>query len=292
MVPAPPLVDLTPPNAVAAAPHGGHGHFLPIVQAAPSPAFQLLERVRVADQSAAHALRQLRGDGTPVVMHPTIPAGQPGLAMVNVPFVFDPALNGLQPNPHFQPAVGDAVANYCVDALIGHGAFSSVYAATSLEHGSRVSLKILNHGHLELETGLVEVAMHARILRADPQGQRPLLRMLACFYHRERLVLVTERLYGSVLAHYMHLETTGERAQYYTGATMASMARQMLDALGFLHALGVAHCDVKPANICLIDPVARTFKLIDFGHALTAHDVHASYAQSRWYRALYAAHPR
>lgn len=175
--------------------------------------------------------------------------------------------------------------SYCVDALIGHGAFSSVYAATSLEHGSRVSLKILNHGHLELETGLVEVAMHARILRADPQGQRPLLRMLACFYHRERLVLVTERLYGSVLAHYMHLETTGERAQYYTGATMASMARQMLDALGFLHALGVTHCDVKPANICLIDPVARTFKLIDFGHALTAHDVHASYAQSRWYRA-------
>lgn len=69
-------------------------------------------RVRVADQSAAHALRQLRGDGTPVVMHPTIPAGQPGLAMVNVPFVFDPALNGLQPNPHFQPAVGDAVAKY------------------------------------------------------------------------------------------------------------------------------------------------------------------------------------
>ena len=45
------------------------------------------------------------------------------------------------------------------------------------------------------------------------------------------------------------------------------------------------HCDVKTANICVVNSDARIFKLIDFGSAVLEYDVHMSYVQSRWYRA-------
>ena len=62
-------------------------------------------------------------------------------------------------------------------------------------------------------------------------------------------------------------------------------APQLLDALAFLHSIGVTHCDVKPPNICIVNSEARQFKLIDLGAAVLTHDVHSSYVQSRWYRA-------
>ena len=41
------------------------------------------------------------------------------------------------------------------------------------------------------------------------------------------------------------------------------LVTQLAEALSYLHALGFAHADVKPANVCLRDP--ETFVLIDIG---------------------------
>ena len=68
---------------------------------------------------------------------------------------------------------------------------------------------------------------------------------------------------------------------------MATLSSHILSALAFLHRFGIAHCDVKPENICLTsaNPMRTAFKLIDFGSAVLKYDVHNSYVQSRWYRA-------
>ena len=60
---------------------------------------------------------------------------------------------------------------------------------------------------------------------------------------------------------------------------------QLLSGLAFTHDRGIAHCDIKPENICILSASKRRFKIIDFGSATLQYDCHNSYVQSRWYRA-------
>ena len=97
---------------------------------------------------------------------------------------------------------------------------------------------------------------------------------------------MTELLAESLFTCYRRFgDRAEERLRFFNAQTTGALAAQMLDALAFLHALGVAHCDVKAENICLAKGVNRRFKLIDFGSAVLRFDVHNSYVQSRWYRA-------
>jgi eukaryotic-like serine/threonine-protein kinase len=49
----------------------------------------------------------------------------------------------------------------------------------------------------------------------------------------------------------------------------ARLARRVADALTYAHARGVIHCDIKPANIFMVD--RRKPKVLDFGIARVAH---------------------
>ena len=59
------------------------------------------------------------------------------------------------------------------------------------------------------------------------------------------------------------------------------LTAQLLDSCAYLASIGIAHCDIKAGNICIADEAGRVFKLIDFGSAVMAGDVHVSYVQSR-----------
>jgi serine/threonine protein kinase len=57
----------------------------------------------------------------------------------------------------------------------------------------------------------------------------------------------------------------------------ASVVRQVIEAVGFIHSRGVVHRDIQPDNILLREPseMPRTFvvKVVDFGHsAIIAED--------------------
>ncbi|KAK4054558.1 glycogen synthase kinase 3 [Microbotryomycetes sp. JL201] len=61
---------------------------------------------------------------------------------------------------------------------------------------------------------------------------------------------------------------------------------QIVRAVGYMHALGVCHRDLKPHNI-MVDPMTGKAILIDFGSAkvLRPGDTNVSYTCSRFYRA-------
>lgn len=64
-----------------------------------------------------------------------------------------------------------------------------------------------------------------------------------------------------------------------------SITRQCLEALEFLHCLGLIHCDLKPENILIKSYSRCEIKVIDLGSSCFQTDHLCSYVQSRSYRA-------
>jgi len=258
--------------------------------------FSLLERTKLSAPAVTNALRVRYGSQPPsdpsrIIFHEGTPREDvPGarLARISVPYIFDPAKNGLESSPELTIGAGDVVANeYEIHSPIGNGSFSSVFCAMSKTHGRPVSVKILKNTKDTFDAGLGEVRVLAMLAKADPHNEHALLRMLDFFYYREHLFIVTELLHSTLLAHCSQLSQLGVNARlsFYNATTLGKMARQILDALQVLHELGVTHCDVKTTNICVAVRDGTDFKLIDFGSATSVHDTHSSEVQSRWYRA-------
>ena len=66
---------------------------------------------------------------------------------------------------------------------------------------------------------------------------------------------------------------------------MQSITIQCLEALEFLHKLGIIHCDLKPENILVKSYSRCEIKIIDLGSSCFQTDHLCSYVQSRSYRA-------
>lgn len=64
-----------------------------------------------------------------------------------------------------------------------------------------------------------------------------------------------------------------------------SITIQCLEALQFLHGLGLIHCDLKPENILVKSYSRCEIKVIDLGSSCFETDHLCSYVQSRSYRA-------
>ncbi|XP_070053110.1 uncharacterized protein [Nicotiana tomentosiformis] len=66
---------------------------------------------------------------------------------------------------------------------------------------------------------------------------------------------------------------------------LQTITRQCLEALVFLHNLGIIHCDLKPENILIKSYRRCEIKVIDLGSSCFQSDPLSLYVQSRSYRA-------
>ncbi len=149
---------------------------------------------------------------------------------------------------------------YHVERELGEGGMATVYLATDLKHGRDVAIKVL---HPDLAAAL--------------GGERFLteIRTTARLQHPHILPLLDSGVADGLLFYvmpYVAGETLGtrlERERQLPVEDALRIAREVADALGAAHALGIVHRDIKPDNILLQGGHAV---VADFGIALAVQE--------------------
>jgi serine/threonine-protein kinase len=154
-------------------------------------------------------------------------------------------------------AIGDVLDAYRITGLIARGVTASIFKAVDARSGVTVTIKVPHtayegdpvfQAHFHREARIGRRLNHSRILKALPPETQ------------SRTYLVTEYVDGvtlrSLLRPQVPLET--ERA--------LDIARQIAEALVYLHGLHVVHRDVKPENVLITRDGG--LKILDFGIAL------------------------
>lgn len=177
---------------------------------------------------------------------------------------------------------------YKVIDPVGEGGFGLTYLAHSTLHDRAFVLKLLKLERVEDWKALELFEREATVMRTlDHEGIPSYVEFFATSGEHAvaledlssiqdtsaTIVLVQELVNGKDLAVRMR---SGERM---TASQLESIARQLLDILGYLHALNppIVHRDVSPKNI-ILDQNERV-SLVDFGaiqHTLTTNTVGGS----------------
>ncbi len=179
--------------------------------------------------------------------------------------------------------VGTTVAEkYSVESVVGEGGFAIVYRATHLLWKRPVALKVFNalfDAPVETREKLRDDFVREGALLAELSEQSAAIcqaRDVGMLNVRGRDVpfMVLEWLEGASLDAVLVDEVARNLPPRSLEATMALIEPAAL-ALGLAHARGIAHRDVKPANVFVVgDPRAErpTVKLLDFGIAKVVQD--------------------
>jgi len=200
-------------------------------------------------------------------------------------------------------------SRYRVMELLGDGTFGRVLLAKDRE--DLLAIKVIRDVERYTESAVIEANILEDIRNKDPEGKRSRSAIMKRqFMHGRHLCLVFEPCGQSL---YDFLKMNGFRGFWLQD--IQTMARQTMEALGFLHkTMKMTHTDLKPENILLQSmarpdeaefprsalwkpdtgydpnmpyrrPVSAGIKLIDFGNATYEKDHHTSTISTRQYRA-------
>ncbi|KAF5193847.1 Dyrk-family kinase pom1 [Thalictrum thalictroides] len=173
---------------------------------------------------------------------------------------------------------------YYVTEYLGSAAFSKVIQAHDLHTGVNVCLKIIKNDKDFFDQSLDEIKLLKFVNKHDPADENHILRLYDYFYHQEHLFIVCELLRANLYEFSKFNQDSGGEA-YFTLSRLQIITRQCLEALRYLHHLGIIHCDLKPENILIKSYSRCEIKVIDLGSSCFKTDNLGLYVQSRSYRA-------
>lgn len=192
---------------------------------------------------------------------------------------------GFEENKDLPIVLNTTIAGrYYVTEYLGSAAFSKVVQAHDLQTGVDVCMKIIKNDKDFFDQSLDEIKLLKFVNRHDSADQHHILRLYDYFYHREHLFIVCELLRANLYEFLKYNQESGGEA-YFTLSRLQIITRQCLEALKYLHHLGVIHCDLKPENILIKSYSRCQIKIIDLGSSCFQTDNLCLYVQSRSYRA-------
>jgi serine/threonine-protein kinase len=155
-------------------------------------------------------------------------------------------------------SAGDRLGQYEVIERVACGSMGAVFAARCLRTDARVALKVLVGERARTDIGAARFVQESQL--ACSLRHEGLVRGVGFGTDRGRRYFVMELVDGPSLRG--KIKADGSLPEREVARIGAQIAR----ALGYLHAEGVVHRDVKPANI-LLDPATGQAKLCDLGLA-------------------------
>jgi diguanylate cyclase (GGDEF)-like protein len=157
--------------------------------------------------------------------------------------------------------------NFRVLHELSRGAMGVVYRGEDLGLGRPVAIKVLRSdlasdrdlvARFRAEAGLLASMHHNNLVQVFSLGE-----------HGGDVYFVMELVEGQPLSEV--LRSTIHRGEWFPTAAVAQVSMEIADALDAMHARGLIHRDVKPANI-LLDRDRDRAVLVDVGVAVKAGD--------------------
>lgn len=154
-----------------------------------------------------------------------------------------------------QHASAPRIGGYVLAELLGEGAYGQVWRAWQLRTRKEVAVKVFKQrGGLDWIFLQREVE---RLLRLDRHPH--VVTLLDAGLDSDPPFYVIDLLSGGSLQQFVRPGAQARRPK------VMEWARQICDALGYVHRKGLIHCDLKPANV-LIDEQDRV-RVVDFGQS-------------------------
>ncbi len=155
------------------------------------------------------------------------------------------------------PVAGDKLDQYELGDLLARSGMASIFKARDVESGQLVALKI---PHIQYES---DVVFSQRFEREEAVGQR--------LHHPNVVAVLRPRAKSRMYMAMEYVEGRSLRALMSEERPLPTekaldVARQLCEALAYLHGHGVVHRDIKPENVLLT--AAGQVKILDFGIAL------------------------
>ncbi|KAI8377571.1 kinase-like domain-containing protein [Radiomyces spectabilis] len=212
-----------------------------------------------------------------------IPA-QPAAIAVTTAAPANPNLldNWDDPEGYYSVRIGERLDDrYNTLATLGRGVFSSVVKARDTVTGEDVAIKIIRSNETMYKAGLKELGLLRKLMEADPDNKKHVIRLQRHFEHRNHLCLVFESLS-------MNLRDVVKKYGKDVGISIKAVriyAQQLFLSLSLLKKCNILHADIKPDNI-LVSDSKNVLKLCDLGSASDASENEITpYLVSRFYRA-------
>ncbi|KAJ3016378.1 dual specificity protein kinase kns1 [Thoreauomyces humboldtii] len=180
--------------------------------------------------------------------------------------------------------------------VLGQGTFGKVLQVYDRNSDEYVAIKIIRALPKYTEASMIEIKVLQLLEKNDRTGLHHCIKLERAFTYHGHTCMVFPLLSKSVYD-YMKWNSF----EPITPRQAAEITFQLIDAVEYLHSIGIIHTDLKPENVMIVDSASRNVStsrrsrrielysteivLIDFGSAVREHDFHGLVVSTRHYRA-------